>query len=572
MDAHKVIPLTKPIKYSIAVPGSKSFMNRALLCAALAKGKTRLEHPVYCDDTNYMIKALTQLGVRFVKSSGSIAVYGVDGKFKTPERSLYLGNAGTATRFLTPVVPAGTIITGDSHMQQRPLIDLLKAMSALGFVTTTETGCPPVTVLERNQKTSIVNIKGNMSSQYISALLMLAPTLDRPLRIRLSGKLVSKPYVEMTLQVMKQFGINIINNNFKDFIITPQAYKACRYEIEGDASSATYWWALAAITGSAITVSNIASDTLQPDKGMLHVLDKMGCQIEGHTVTGPQLETCGISVDMGHMPDAVMSVAMVAARSAGVTTLRNIEHLTIKETDRIKVLVENLKKLGVRASATRHSITIQGKPKKFKASTIKTHDDHRFALAFTIFGLSFPGIKIDQPGCVNKSYPTFWRDVRVVQQQSKTQTIMLTGMRGSGKSTLARKLAKQYGSRYVDIDDEIVKKIKMPLNNYVERYGWPAFRNMEYQVTKLHAHDKNTIIASGGGTLMYEQNYDIVKHYYIIFLYAPLSTLKQRVAQDMNKRPALLHSTVNELGEIWCKRESKYFLVADQVYDSRYTC
>ncbi len=568
-----VTPLAKPIKYSIAVPGSKSLMNRALICAALGKGKSVLRNPIYCDDTNYMMNALEKLGVRIVKKPNAVWIYGKGGKFTSPQRPLHLGNAGTTTRFLIPLVPAGTIVTGNKHMQKRPLTDLLKALETLGYIYETETGCPPVKIVSRNQATSTITIKGTMSSQYISALLMLAPTLQKRLTINVSGTLVSKPYVAMTLQVMKEFGIKVTNKNFKQFTIQPQTYTPTTYEVEGDASSATYWWALAAISGSTITVTNVPEDTLQPDRDILRVLEKMDCRVEGNTVIGPVTSPNAVEVSMRHMPDAVMSVAMVAVCARGTTVLKQIAHLAIKETNRLTVLADNLKNLGVKVKVTKDRIEITGQPKKWKRGVIATHDDHRFAMAFGILGLVQPGITIDTPACVRKSYPTFWNDLRSIQRHSKDQTIVLTGMRGSGKSTLAKHLAKKYTATLIDLDNEIEKELGMTINQFIDKNpstGWKGFRKVERELTKKFSNQKNTIIATGGGTLMFDENYAIIKHNYIVFLNSPLAVLKKRLVQDSNKRPALLHDTLKELGSIWQERKSQYYFVADQIFDMYY--
>ncbi|MDP3970381.1 MAG: 3-phosphoshikimate 1-carboxyvinyltransferase [bacterium] len=570
MSAKKIAVLAKPIKYSISVPGSKSLMNRALICAALASGQTKLTNPNYCEDTVYLIKALQSLGVTIKQHADYLLVKGIAGKFKKPSRALFLGNAGTATRFLTPLVPVGTSITGDKHMQQRPLDDLLKALYQLGFDFESKTGCPPVKIISREQTSETIDIPGKISSQYLSAILMMAPTLKKPLTINVRGTLVSKPYVEMTIAVMKQFGVSIRHEDFKKFFIKPQVYQFTKYEVPADASSATYWWTLAAITGSSITVDNL-HDNKQADFGYLQILKKMGCQVKGTTVTGSE-ELWAVSQNMKDMPDAVMSLAMVAACATGVTEIKNISHLKAKETNRLKLLISNLRKVGIRASTNGTNLKITGDVGKINGKRITTEDDHRFAMAFAILGLRFSNMSIDKSECVKKSYPAFWQDIQKCQQASKKQTILLTGMRGSGKSTIGKNWAKKYGASFIDLDEEIEKEISMSISQYVKNYGWKKFRNVEIKITKRFIDIENAVIATGGGTLMNQHNYVNLKHYYIVLMYAPVSELRRRVQNDKKtskSRPALLSDTQDELGDIWKKRKYKYYQVADKIYDSR---
>lgn len=551
-NVKRIQPLAKPVKYSLAVPGSKSFVNRALICAALKKGVTTIYNPNYCDDVVYLIRALDALGVRIVKTPTKLVVYGTGGVFTKPKRSLFLGNAGTAIRFVLPFVPAGTVITGNAAMQQRPIQPLVEALRQLGYVIESPTGCPPVKIIDTTISRSSVTIDGSLSSQYISALVFLQSTLTKPFQLHITGVQSSRPYIAMTKAV-----ITYVNK-----------HKA--YTVPADASSATYWWALAAITGSKITVDNIDLNIQQADLQFLNALKRMGCRVDGTTVTGPQTLT-PITINMRDFPDSVMSLAVVAACTPGKTIITNIEHLKVKETDRLAVLVKNLKAVGVKVAATTSQLTIYGNPKTLHGGPIATHNDHRFAMAFAILGLRQPGIIIDDTECVRKSYPNFWKDLRAVQQQSKKQTIVLTGMRASGKTTLGQALAKQYKAHFIDIDVEITKHVRMPISTYVTKYGWDAFRSVEKKVTKQFATIENAVIATGGGTLISAQNYAIFKHYYIIFLHVPISVLKDRLRKDTNVRPALQTHTLKEIGGIWKERKATYFSIADQIYDSRHT-
>lgn len=514
-----MMTLAKPIKYSLRVPGSKSLMNRALLCAALASDTSHIKDPIYCEDTVFMIKTLRGLGIKIKTSKSIVTVRGSLQRFQNIQRNqrFYIGNAGTVRRFLAPYVTPGTLV-GNTRMQQRPITDLEQAIAQLKL-------------------RQAIKITGKVSSQFISALLMYAPTVGKKVSIQVTGKLVSAPYVQMTVQMMKQFCVRVEQRG-NQFVIHPQQYKAAHYTVEGDASSATYWWALAAISGSHITVDNIPTDTLQPDAQFKQLMAKMGCTVRGNTVIGPwDGRLTAVRVNMSDYPDAVMSAAVVMAHAQGKSYITGIDHLRYKETDRLALLRKNLSKLA-----------------NGKNIVIETENDHRFAMAFGILGLP-----VDNKTCVKKSYPTFWNDLNAMQQHSKQQTIVLTGMRGVGKTTYGKQLAKLYKTKFVDTDQNLVWK-----NN------WNQFRNQEHQVVKTIHNVKNTIISTGGGTLMYPRNLKLLKHHYIIVLTAPLAVLKQRLAKQSH-RPALSKggTVLGELTDLWKERRPKYLALANNTYDCR---
>ncbi len=511
-----IASLAKPIKYNLRVPGSKSLMNRALLCASLAVGRSVINDVVYCEDTLYMIDALKALGVQIRTYRNHVVVVGRGGKFKMPDQSIYIGNAGTVRRFLTPFVPEGSL-HGNARMQQRPITDLLNALHGI--------------------KNDRVTISGHISSQFISALLMYAPTLPNGLTIIIKGKLVSAPYVQMTLQIMQHFGVSVQQRGNR-FVVRHHNYRSANYTVEGDASSATYWWALAAITGSHITVENIAADTLQPDAKFKTLMQRMGCTVHGNTVIGPwDGKLKAVQVNMSDYPDAVMSAAVVMACAQGKSYISGIDHLRFKETDRLALLRKNLSKLATG-----------------KRVVIETENDHRFAMAFGILGLP-----VDNKQCVQKSYPTFWQDLKKMQQHSKQQTIVLTGMRGVGKTTYGKQLSKQYRAKFIDTDASLVW-----------RGNWKKFRDQEHGVVKQVYRKTNTVISTGGGTLLFARNQRLLKTHYVVLLTAPLKTLKNRLAKQTH-RPALTkgQTVLQELTTVWKDRQPKYLAIADNIYDCR---
>lgn len=458
-----------------------------------------------------MIAALRQLGIKLQQSKNQVIVYGT-GKLSS-DKKIYIGNAGTVKRFLTPYAH----LVGNQRMSQRPIQDLEQAVQKL-------------------QKENKITITGSVSSQFISALLMYAPTLQKKVTITVIGKLVSAPYVQMTKQIMKKFGV-VIQQRSHQFVIKPQRYQAATYEVEGDASSATYWWALAAITGSHITVPNIPLDTLQPDARFKQLLQRMGCTVQGNTVVGPwERPLKPVNVNMSNYPDAVLSAAVVMSQAVGISTITGVGHLVHKETDRLTLLKTNLKKLN--------------SPRP----VIKTGGDHRFAMAFSLLGLP-----VDNKNCVKKSYPTFWKDLQKIKQQTQRQTIVLTGMRGVGKTTYGKQLAKQFKMKFIDTDDCVAFQ-----------GDWKKFRDQEHHIVKKIHHNTNTVISTGGGTLVYPRNVKLLKQHYIILMTAPLTLLRQRLAKQSHRPTLKKHSTVtSELVEIWNERKKKYYAVADNIYDCR---
>jgi 3-phosphoshikimate 1-carboxyvinyltransferase len=406
---------------NITVPGSKSLTNRALLLASLAKGTSTLHNVLLSDDTNVMISALKQLGVNIQQENNTLTITS-SGKFEKPDSPIYLGNAGTAVRFLTAMLshqPFETTLEGDDRMQERPIKDLIDALSELGANIDSPTGCPPLTIHGTPLTGSETHISGHKSSQYISALLMLGPLLENGLTLTIDDEATSKSYIDITLDLMNTFCVqNIKNSAYKSFKIDHKDYCPQTLTIEADASSATYFFGLAAITGKAITIEHISTKTLQPDIKILKHLEQMGCEIiedkNGITVTGPnQLKALGI-VDANDFPDGAMTLAVVAAFAHGKTTLTGLHNLKIKESDRLEALKTELTKMGADVTTTEDSITINGDPTILHSATIGTYNDHRMAMCFGMAGRVVQDLEIENPGCVAKTYPHFWDDLNSI--------------------------------------------------------------------------------------------------------------------------------------------------------------
>lgn len=406
------------IDANITVPGSKSLTQRALIAAALAEGESILHGPLVSEDTEYSSNALHQLGVGIIHGE-KWRIQGNGGKIGASARSIFLGNNGTATRFLTSVVSLGTssfTIDGDKRMYERPIEPLMAALRGWGvdLKSIHGTGCPPLLINSAGLEGGATVLPEGKSSQYLSSLLLVAPYARKTAELRVEGEVLSKPYVIMTLDVMSSFGINVeCSTDLTYFKIPTGCYKAQEYFIEGDASNASYFWAAAAITGGKVTVDNVPVPSLQGDAMLVPLLGRMGCEVsiegKGITVTAGD-KLVGITVNMGGMPDVVPTLAVVAAFAEGTTVIENIAHLRIKECDRLTAVVTELKKMGADVEERPDSMIIHGDGgKSLHGATIETYSDHRMAMSMAVAGLKVPGVVITGEDCVAKSFPDFWQ-------------------------------------------------------------------------------------------------------------------------------------------------------------------
>ena len=406
------------IKAEVTIPGSKSITQRALITAALADGVSTLQGPLVSEDTDYSSAALIQMGVSIERGEQTWQVAGTGGRIAEPEDDIYLGNNGTATRFLTSVASLGSgefVIDGDERMRERPIGPLLEALQGWGVdIESIEgTGCPPLSILASGLQGGSTLLPEGKSSQYLSSLLLVAPYARSTAELEVSGEILSKPYVAMTLEVMAAFGVDVeAGSDFSRFTIPSGCYRARHYQIEGDASNASYFWAAAAITGGSVTVNNVPVPSLQGDAMLVPLLARMGCEVEqkgrGIQVVGPEkLES--ITVDMGGMPDVVPTLAVVAAFAHGPTEISNIAHLRIKECDRLQATTVELRKLGVEVDEFDDRMVVHGRGGAgLRGAEIETYDDHRMAMSMAVAGLRIPGVRILGEQCVAKSFPDFW--------------------------------------------------------------------------------------------------------------------------------------------------------------------
>ncbi|MBI5968998.1 MAG: 3-phosphoshikimate 1-carboxyvinyltransferase [Deltaproteobacteria bacterium] len=402
----------------ITIPGSKSYTHRALIVSALAEGESLLINALRSEDTEYTVEGLGKLGVPVFWEKDLLHIWGAGGKLKAGGAKIYVGNSGTSMRFLTALAAlktGRTVLDGTERMRERPMAELLDGLVALGVKAYSQeaSGYPPIVVESEGLLGGVARIKGSESSQFISALLLVAPYAAGDVRIEVEGYLVSRPYVDITLDVISAFGGEVKSEEYRSFFIRAgQRYLPQKYHIEGDASNASYFFAAAAVTGGRVRVENFRPASVQGDAGFLRILEKMGCKIiPGNgwaEVQGGGLR--GIEIDLNEMPDLVPTLAVTAAFARGKTMIRNIGHLRLKESDRIGALAAELGKLGIWVEEGEDWLQVEGG--EIRGAEVETHNDHRLAMSLAIAGLAVPGIRIKGERCVEKSFPEFWETLQ----------------------------------------------------------------------------------------------------------------------------------------------------------------
>lgn len=411
------------ISSTIRPPGSKSITNRALVCAALAEGDSHLTGVLDSEDTLVMIEAWRSLGVDIAHDNQThvARVSGTGGKLANRQANLFVANSGTTIRFLTAALAAchgEFVLDGVPRMRERPIGDLLTALRQIGGNCESRNAlhadCPPVALHSQGLAGGESRISGSISSQFLSGLMMAAPMAASDVRLIVEGELVSVPYVEMTAAVMRSFGAKLECEAQRQFHINASAkYQGTRYDIEPDASAASYFWASAAICGGTATVQGLSRSSLQGDVRFCEVLQKMGCTVDYQddsisVSSGERL--VGVDVDMSDISDTVQTLAAVALYAQGSTTVRGVAHNRVKETDRISDLARELKKFGGQVDEFDDGLTIHP-PEVVLPATIKTYSDHRMAMSLALVGLRTAGIVIQDPDCTAKTYPKYWEEM-----------------------------------------------------------------------------------------------------------------------------------------------------------------
>jgi len=400
-------------KVTVKIPGSKSVTHRAFIISALAKGKSTILNPLDSEDTQITAQALRDMGVSVPEISSKMLIEGCDGNVNARRGEIFLKDSGTSMRFFAAVSNLGNgefILTGSERLKERPIGHLVNALRVLGGdISCRDDRFPPVFVRAKGLKGGNIELDVSESSQYLSAILLVLPYAEKESIIHLTSSLSSRPYVDITIDMMKEFGAEVkwldertlAVNNFRRYV-------GKEYHVEGDCSSAAYFWAAAAILGIEVRTVNVNLGTRQGDIKFLDILEEMGCEVRrdtgGVTVIGSELK--GVNVDMNLLPDQVPTLSVVAAFAEGITTIRNVSHLRIKESDRLSAVANELTRTGIKVVEKEDGLVIHGgKP---KGARIDTYNDHRIAMSFAIMGLKVGGMKISNPLCVNKSFPDFW--------------------------------------------------------------------------------------------------------------------------------------------------------------------
>ena len=507
----EIIPPAAELAGKVILPGSKSITNRALLVAALADGVSEIRGALKSDDTKFMSAGLRKFGIAIDEPDATtFVVRGKNGKLAAPTEKIFLGNAGTATRFLTAaaiLVDGATTIDGDEWMRKRPIGDLVDSLRQLGarveFLE--KENCPPLRISSGGKiPGGKIKIRADISSQFLSAILMIAPLAESELEIELAGKLASAEYVEITKKVRTEF-------------LRGGKYSATNFAVEPDASSATYFWAAEKLLGAAIEFENLPAKWMQPDAAAREIISQF-----------PNLPD---EIDGAKFPDAVPTLAVLAAFSGREINFSGIANLRVKECDRIRALAVNLNRIrpGL-AEEVGDELRIFGDAelaKNGRPAEIETFDDHRIAMSFFLAGLRIPGIRIDNPDCVAKSFPNFWEiweqlGVKFFEMKFD-QNLVLVGMRGSGKTAVGKILAQFLDFDFVDLDAELEKSAGAKIPEIVAKNGWDFFRNLESAAAAKFAARKNLVISTGGGVVLRNEN---------------VANLKKKWRRDFPRHPA----------------------------------
>ena len=417
------LPIARLRPAAITLPGSKSISNRTLLLAALSDNACRIENLLDADDTRHMLAALQSLGVRIEHhGGGSYTVHGCGGRFPQRQADLFLGNAGTAFR---PLTAALALLGGDyrlhgvARMHERPIGDLVEALRQAGATIRYEgrEGYPPLYINERQTGgQSRITVRGNVSSQFLTALLMALPLTGRAHEIEVQGELISKPYIDITLKLMAQFGVQVAHDSHRLFRLPENAryHAPATLHVEGDASGASYFLAAGLLAATPVRVNGIGRHSIQGDTAFAAELEKIGAAVEWgknyiQVARRPGQRIRPFDLDANHIPDAAMTLAVVALAAGARCSLRNIGSWRVKETDRIAAMAAELRKLGARVEEEAEAIHITPPPRPAANARIDTYNDHRMAMCFSLVSLLGVPVYINDPQCVNKTFPDYFR-------------------------------------------------------------------------------------------------------------------------------------------------------------------
>jgi len=551
--------LTLPFDAIIALPGSKSHANRAIIAACLAEGTTVLRNATPCDDVALLVQNIRRMGfdARWVdRKKGTLRIRG-DMPKRKPKTTLFCGNAGTTLRFLVSLAcltPGEWTVTGDKRMLERPIKELTAALKAIGADIRDADGFPPLRIRGGNMRGGDVTLDASRSSQFLSSLLLIGSALDDGIRIRIASALASPSYIDLTERVIRDFG-GTMKRDRGMFGVAPKILRSTgTYDIEGDWSAAGAFLVLAELSGSNVRFGNLQGDSLQGDRMLPQFIEKL--RGEGERL-----------IDCSSTPDQVMNLAVLAAHRNGETRITGAANLRIKECDRLAVLREELGKTGIDIAEHPDGLIIRGRA-TLKPALLRTKDDHRMAMCFAILGSLHADIRIDNPSCVSKSYPLFFKDLTNLKHSQRC--IAIVGMRGAGKTHLGRCLASRLKMKHADID-ALFERAHGKIAAFVARHGWQAFRTEEERLISL-ALRPGAVVSLGGGAVECKRTRELLRTQALtVWLKVDESTLLTRL--ELLKRPPLTSLPLKEeIHLIQKKRTPLYQEVADIVIPDDLPC
>lgn len=534
-----------PSDLRLELPGSKSEANRALIAAAVAGAPKRVRGATPCDDVRHLVEGLRTLGfaATFVDEARGVIDVGPRGPGAPTAGTLHCGNAGTALRFLVSlaaITPGEWTITGDPAMLRRPIGPLVDAWRALGAEIEATNGNPPVCVRGGRHRGGSVALDPSLSSQFVSSLLLVGSALPDGLELRFVGPLASAEYAALTVDVLRSFGVaaEVIAGGAR---VRPGGRAPAEFVVGGDWSAMGIWTCLSFLTGSRLVGTNLRAGSGQADEALPQALA---------TLAG----TGDRTLDVAAIPDQFLNLAAVAALRPGATRFLGAANLRHKECDRLAVMARELRRIGARVDEAPDGLTVHGGA-PLRPATIDPEGDHRVAMAFALLGLVGPELAIADPDCTAKSYPAFWQDLAAVA--AARRCVAVIGMRGAGKSTFARALAAATGSAIVDTDERFVAA-HGPIAPFVERHGWPRFRQLEAELV-ASSLAPGTIVATGGGAVEDPTTRVALRERALcVWLDAPAEVLRSRLAGD-TARPSLTGAPVlDELAAVLTRRGPLY--------------
>ncbi|MDO8649030.1 MAG: 3-phosphoshikimate 1-carboxyvinyltransferase [Candidatus Peregrinibacteria bacterium] len=527
-DVLSLAPLSLPFTATLTMPGSKSHANRAIIAACLSEGQTTIYGATPCDDVALLVKNLASIGFDIHYTNRKKGILIISGGIPKKQRyrrpkELFCGNAGTTLRFLTSlacIVPGEFVLTGNDAMHKRPIGDLVAALKALGADIEDTNGYPPIHIRGGSLLGGVANLRTQKSSQFLTSLLLIAPVLPQGMTLKLVGSVPSQSYVALTRQVMRDFGVPVQMRNGVIHVLDTARYRTPRsYHVEGDHSAAGAFLVLAELTHSTVSFSNLDPRSLQGDATLPKVIAQM--RKKGQ-----------ITIHCSDIPDQVMNLAVLAACRDEVTKMSGAENLRYKESDRLSVLTNELQKAGIRIEKNHDGVTVR--KSTIRGALLDPHDDHRMAFCFAILGSLHPGIRIENPGCVSKSYPHFFDDLQSLHSSSRP--IAIVGMRGCGKSTLGKSLAHALSLKSFDTD-RVFERKHGNIRRFIEKHDWMKFRKEEERIVQACLQPGHVVSLGGGAIESKATRRRLREQAIVIHLKARSGELIERLKKA--KRPSL---------------------------------